>query len=107
MKMKFGNHRFHDGVGGTAFVVRVVPKSSKNEIAELMGDGSVRIHLKAPPIEGRANRQLIEFLSEIFHINTSHIKIAAGERSKIKIVTVEGLLPTEVEEILSNHLNRV
>ncbi len=97
---------FHHSSGGTAFAVRVVPRSAKTEIVGFMEDGTVRIHLTAPPVEGKANQQLIEFLSEIFQIKPSRIEIAAGESSKNKIVTVEGLSPLEVEQILTENLQQ-
>lgn len=96
--------KFHDSSGGTAFVVRVVPKSARNEVAELMSDGTVRIHLTAPPVEGKANRQLIEFLADLFQVKASRVAILAGEKSKEKIISVEGLSPTAVEKILRDNI---
>ncbi|GAB4472215.1 MAG: DUF167 domain-containing protein [Anaerolineales bacterium] len=93
-------HKFQDSHGGTAFLVRVVPRSSKNKIVEIMSDGTVRIHLTAPPIEGKANRQLVEFLSATLKIKPTQIEIVAGEKSKNKLVTVDGLTPSVVEQIL-------
>ncbi len=81
-------------------MVRVVPKSSRNEVVEFMGDGTVRIHLTAPPVEGKANRLLIDFLAELFQVKPSQIAIVAGEKSKNKIISVDGLSPNEVEQIL-------
>lgn len=87
-------------------MVRVVPKSSKNEVVEFMDDGTVRIHLTAPPVEGKANRLLIEFLAELFQVKPSRIAIVAGEKSKNKIVSVDGLSPPEVEQILINTIQQ-
>jgi uncharacterized protein (TIGR00251 family) len=98
--MMITNRKFHDSGGGTAFMVRVVPKSSRNEVVEFMDDGTVRIHLTAPPVEGKANRLLIEFLSELFQVKPSRVSIVAGEKSKNKIVSIDGLSPSEVEQIL-------
>jgi hypothetical protein len=98
--MMITNRKFHDSGGGTAFMVRVVPKSSRNEVVEFMDDGTVRIHLTAPPVEGKANRLLIEFLSELFQVKPSRVAIVAGEKSKNKIVSIDGLSPSEVEQIL-------
>ncbi len=81
-------------------MVRVVPKSSRNEVVEFMDDGTVRIHLTAPPVEGKANRLLIDFLAELFQVKPSRIAIVAGEKSKNKIISVDGLSPNEVEQIL-------
>lgn len=100
------NRKFHDSGGGTAFVVRVVPRSSKNEVVEFMDDGTVRIHLTAPPIEGKANRLLIDFLAELFQVKPSRIAIVAGEKSKDKIVSIYGLSPSEVEQILIKEMQQ-
>ncbi|MCS6906454.1 MAG: DUF167 domain-containing protein [Anaerolineales bacterium] len=101
-----GKHRFHDSGGGTAFVVRVVPRSTSNEITELAEDGTVCIHLTAPPVEGKTNQQLVQFLSEVFQVHPDRIGIAAGESSGNKIVTVEGLSPFEVERRLFANLRK-
>lgn len=97
-------HRFHNSRGGTAFMVRVVPRSARNEIVEFMADGTVRIHLTAPPLEGKANQQLIKFLAGILQVHPSRIEIVGGEKSKNKMVSVEGLSPAEVEQRLFAHL---
>lgn len=97
-------HRFRNGQGGAAFMVRVVPRSGKNEIAEIMSDGTVRIHLTAPPVEGKANFQLIEFLSEVLQVKSSQIEIVGGEKTKNKMITVAGLSPKEVEQKLFSQL---
>jgi uncharacterized protein (TIGR00251 family) len=94
------NHRFHNSVGGTAFAVRVVPRSAKNKIVEIMSDGTVRIHLTAPPLEGKANRQLVEFLAETLQIKPSQIDIVGGEKSKNKLVTIQGITPSVLEQML-------
>lgn len=87
-------------------MVRVVPRSSKNEVVEFMDDGTVRIHLTAPPIEGKANRLLIDFLAELFQVKPSRIAIVAGEKSKDKIVSIYGLSPSEVEQILIKEMQQ-
>jgi uncharacterized protein (TIGR00251 family) len=63
--------------------VKAQPNSSKNKIAGLYGDDSLKINIKAPAVEGAANKELIKFLSKTFKVSKSDILIK-GETSKRK-----------------------
>ncbi len=66
--------------------VRVITNAKKREIKK--EDGHFKVKLISPPIEGKANKELIEFLSEVFGIKRSEIKIIKGEKDKIKIISL-------------------
>lgn len=68
--------------------VSVVPRSSKNEVIPLE-DGSYKIKITAPPVDGEANKKLIELISEYFDVAKSCIKIAKGETGKKKILEID------------------
>lgn len=85
---------------GTALAIQVVTRASRTELAAVLEDGTLRIRLNAPPVDGKANRALIDFLASIFHVRTSDIEIVAGEHSRKKIVTITGLEPESVEKII-------
>jgi len=70
--------------------VRVVPRSSKEEVAGCEG-GVVRIRLNAPPVEGKANEALVRFLAKAVGVPKGSITLVAGERGRSKIVRVAGL----------------
>lgn len=72
---------------GIIFAVKLVPNSSFSKIVDY-ADDYVRIKISAPPIENRANKELIEFCSDLFDVNKSKIKIISGEKSKIKKVLI-------------------
>ena len=55
---------------------------------EAREDGSLLVHLSAPPIEGRANKQLIELLAKHFGKPKRDISIVAGRKGKLKIVDI-------------------
>lgn len=74
-----------DTTNGIIFNVKLVPNSSFSKIVDFT-DEYVRIKISSPPIENRANKELIEFCSDLFKINKSKIKIISGEKSKIKKV---------------------
>jgi uncharacterized protein (TIGR00251 family) len=71
--------------------VRVIPRAGRNQIAELMDDGRVKIRLTAAPVDGEANQQLIRFLAEVLQVPRSAIEIVGGLSSRDKLVTVLGL----------------
>jgi hypothetical protein len=67
--------------------VKVKPNSSKQEI-RLKGN-IYNVNLLSPPVEGKANRELIELLSDYFNIPKSEVSIISGHKSRTKIVNIE------------------
>jgi len=94
----------HSGKTGAAIVVRITPRSSRNEIAEIQADGTVKIRLTAAPVEGQANKALIEFLAEILGTAKSNIEILSGQTSRGKLVTILGLDSETVQSRILNHV---
>jgi len=93
----------HNGKTGAALAIRVTPRASKNEIAEILSDGTVRIRLTAPPVEGKANAALIEFLSDVLDVSRSKIDIVAGINGRDKLVSILDLdAETVHDRILKN-----
>ena len=80
-----------DGV--IKFKVRVVPRASRSEIVG-EHDGSLRVRIAAPPVNGAANDELVRLLARTFSVPLSAINISAGHASKLKTVTVIGGKPS-------------
>lgn len=76
---------------GTVLRFRVTPRAKRNEISQVLADGTIKVRLTAPPVEGKANRALIQFLAEVFDISSSKIELTAGRRSRDKVVSVAGI----------------
>ncbi|MGO9147973.1 MAG: DUF167 domain-containing protein [Desulfomonilia bacterium] len=86
--------------GGSAIIsCRVQPNSAREGTGEIK-NAAVVIHLNAPAVEGKANDALIKFLSKRLGISKSRISIIKGERSRNKLVAVEGLRIEEIEHSL-------
>ncbi|HAJ58855.1 MAG TPA: hypothetical protein DCP31_06010 [Cyanobacteria bacterium UBA8543] len=68
--------------------VKVKPNSKKQTIEEL-ADGSLTVHLKSPPVDGKANQELIELLAKKFDVPKSHIRIKSGLSSKTKLIEID------------------
>lgn len=92
--------QFHSGRRGSAIFVRVIPRSKQNEIVEVLSDGTVKIRLTAPPIEGKANQALINFLSEVLGVPKSDIEIVAGQKGKDKIVAVLNIETKSLNDLI-------
>ena len=70
-----------------SFKVKAQPNSSINKIAGIYDEDSIKINIKAPAVEGAANKELIKFLSKEFKVSKSDI-IIKGETSKRKTITL-------------------
>ena len=77
----------------------VTPRAAKNKIKGER-NGALAIALNAPPVEGKANEALIEFIAEILSIPKSRISIIRGETSRNKLVFVKGIAKKKAEEII-------
>lgn len=69
--------------------IKVIPLKPFNQVMGQMDDGTIKIALKAKPIEGQANKELINFLSQKTHISKSQISIISGLKTKTKIVKID------------------
>ena len=72
-----------DHTDGVAIRVKVTPRASKNAVIGRRGD-SVAVKLTSPPIEGRANKDLIKFLAKLLGVAPSRVSIVKGETSEKK-----------------------
>jgi hypothetical protein len=95
----------HGGKKGAALAVRVTPRSSKNEISEVLSDGTVKVRLTAPPVEGKANAALVAFLAEVIGVPASSIEIVAGETGRDKLVSILDMDPSTVHQRILQHLS--
>ncbi len=96
------SHRFqfHDSKLGGALHVRVQAGARKNEITEILDDGTIKIHLTAPAVEGKANHALIKFLSKVLKVKMSSIEILGGIRSKDKLITITNINIEQIEQAI-------
>ena len=80
--------KLHSGQKGAALAVRVTPRASRNEIVEMLEDGTIKVRLAAPPVDNQANEALIEFLSDILGVPKSRLDIVAGATGRDKLVAI-------------------
>jgi uncharacterized protein len=103
--MSSRDFHLHDGQKGAAIALRVTPRASKNEIVEVLNDGTVKIHLTAPPVEGKANEALLKFLAEILDVPISRLDIVAGAGGRDKLVAVTDMDATMLHKKIVEHIS--
>ena len=81
------------------FSVRVQPRASKDEIVGEV-DGILKIRLRAPAVEDRANDALIEFLAQTLNTSKAAVRILSGERSRTKRIEIRGVTTHQVQQLL-------
>lgn len=69
--------------------LKVVPRSRREGVEGPLADGSYKVHVHAPPVDGAANAAVIEALAKHFGTAKSRVRIVKGETGKNKIVDVE------------------
>lgn len=72
--------------GKVSLRIKAQPAASKNEFCEIYGEDAIKIRIKAPAVEGAANKELVKFLSKSFKVSKSEVVFKSGQNSKIKIV---------------------
>jgi len=87
-----------DKDGTVSFTVRVQPRASRDEIVGEYLDG-LKIRLTAPPIDDRANEALCKLLATRLKVPLAAVRIASGERSRIKRVEVLGVTTEMIREL--------
>jgi hypothetical protein len=81
--------------GAVILLVRVQPRASKDEIAGVM-EGALKVRLRAPALEDRANEALCEYLAELLKRPKSAVRILSGHHRRSKRVEVLGVTEQEV-----------
>jgi len=76
--------------------IKVIPNAKKRAIARL--DGIITVRLTALPLEGRANDELVKYLSETFKVKRSAIRIIRGEKGRRKVLSIP-IGPEDLEAI--------
>lgn len=84
---------------GVVLNVRAQPRSSKAGIDGLLGD-AVKVRIKSAPVDGKANKELVETLADAFGVAKSAVTFKGGETSKTKRLLVAGVDAARVRAVV-------
>ena len=90
------------GVSAT-LTLHIQPGAKKTEIVGIHGD-ALKIRLMAPPVDGKANAALLEFVSARLGVAKSTIRLISGQTSRRKVLEVT-IVPDDIEQRLSPSTN--
>lgn len=91
MATNFNSNRLH---------LKVTPNASRSEIVGFV-DGVLQVKIAAPPVKGKANKELTGFLSQALGVSKSALSIIKGQTSRNKVIAVEGLSREDIIRRLS------
>jgi uncharacterized protein (TIGR00251 family) len=80
--------------------LKVIPNASCSEITGWK-DGVLQVRIAAPPVKGKANKELVAILSRMLGVSKSAITIIKGQASRNKVINIEGLSNEEISERLT------
>jgi uncharacterized protein (TIGR00251 family) len=86
--------------GGVELSVKVVPGSSRNQIAGVW-DTSLRLAVTAPPEGGKANKQVVRLVADAFDVKRSDVTIVHGHTQPLKRVRIENLTAEQARQTLA------
>lgn len=81
-----------------SFSVRVIPRASRSVIVGAH-NGSLKVKLASPPVDGAANAELIKLLAKKFDVPKGDVEILSGETSKNKRIKINNLSKSKFDEV--------
>lgn len=91
--------RIEKGASGAVLSVRVQPRAKRAGFAGLHGD-ALKLAVTAPPVEGEANRAVVEYLAKVCGVPKTSLRIVRGETGRDKAVEFTTLGPEELRDRL-------
>jgi len=85
---------------GVELWLRVHPNAARNELVGFSG-GVLRVKVAAPPVKGKANKELIAFLAQKLGLSKGDLTILKGHTSRDKLISIAGLTREELNQRLS------
>jgi len=82
--------------GGVEIDLWVQPRASKTAVVGLQGD-AIKVRVAAPPVDGRANTELVRFLAKRLGVPRSAVEMVRGEKGRRKTVRIAGLTAADAQ----------
>lgn len=86
--------------GGVILNVRAQPRSSRPGLDGVIAD-AVKVRVKSAPVDGRANKEIIEVVADAFSLPKSRVAFKSGETSKTKRLLLSGMTGEQVQRVLN------
>ena len=90
--------------GSLVLTVYIQPRASRTRISGLHGD-ALKLCIAAPPVDGRANRAVVEYIAKLFNLSKKHVTITSGLQSRTKRLTIGNISLATARELLDRVLS--
>jgi uncharacterized protein len=80
--------------------LHVTPGAGRNEIVGVLPDGTLRLKVKAPPVEGKANLEVLKYFGELLQIRSDQIVLVNGQQSRKKLIEIFGMTSGQFKQII-------
>ena len=90
---------FTESPEGIVLNVKAQPRSSKAGLDGILGD-AVKVRIRSAPVDGKANKELVETLADAFDLPMSAVVFKGGETSKTKRLLLKGLTAAQVKSVV-------
>jgi uncharacterized protein (TIGR00251 family) len=93
---------------GVTLAVRVQPGAKKTAITGVYGTGpaaQLKIAVHAPPVDGKANAALTDFLAEFVGLPRNRVELISGELNRSKVFLLRGLTQIDAERLFASYLH--
>jgi len=80
--------------------IYVQPNASKNHIDGLY-NGKIKIRIKAPPIDDKANEMVVSFVAKSLGVKSKHLRIMGGDKSRTKILAINTSTELEQDDLIN------
>ncbi|HUU77695.1 MAG TPA: DUF167 domain-containing protein [candidate division Zixibacteria bacterium] len=99
---------FYDVITQTSngIIVKLTVKPNSKKQDFIIDQGFLFVSVKSPPDKGKANKELIKYLSEIFNISSSNFELISGQTSRDKKLLVTGIEYTELKEKIVDYKSK-
>ena len=92
---------YNEKDGNLTIKIKAVPNSSKNEICGIY-DNALKVKIKAPAVENKANEELVKYFSKQLKLPKSTICLKSGNTSKLKLLYIENCTIDKFKDICVN-----
>ena len=92
--------RIHRVGNALQFAIRVQPRASANEVTGIHGD-ALKVRVTAAPTDGSANAAVVQLIADLLDVPRRAVRIVSGATSRAKVIAVEGVTPSRVQQLAS------
>lgn len=92
---------YYTSDNGVILKIKAVPNSSKNEICGVL-DGVLKVKIKAPAVENKANEELVKFFAKLLKVPKSSVLLKSGATFKIKSLFISDCTIDKIKDVCGN-----